>query len=82
MAVWTCPDCRRKFGAAGQGHLCQPGLTVVEFIDVSPGFTGPVFERVQSALRPGGRMILTVEPGDPRRFKPIEPHARRVRDPS
>lgn len=25
---------------------------------------------------------LTVEPGDPRRFKPIEPHARRVRDPS
>ena len=50
MAVWTCPDCRRKFGAAGQGHMCQPGLTVVEFIDVSPGFAGPVFERVLEHL--------------------------------
>ena len=50
MPIWTCPDCRREFGATGQGHMCQPGLTVAEFLDRSPDFTGPVFEAVHDHL--------------------------------
>ena len=64
MAAWTCPDCHRQFGATGQGHMCRPGLTVAEFLDASPAFTGPVFERVRDHLvavdreHADGRLII------------------------
>ena len=50
MATWTCPDCKREFGAVGRGHLCSPGLTIDEFLDGSPAFVGPVFERLHEHL--------------------------------
>lgn len=66
MAVWTCPDCRREFGAVGRGHVCQPGLTVAEFLDSSPSFTAPVFEAIHDHLaavdRQQGDGTLIVDP--------------------
>ena len=50
MAAWTCPDCKREFGAVGRGHICTPGSTVDEFLHASPAFVGPVFERVHEHL--------------------------------
>lgn len=50
MAAWTCPDCKREFGAVGRGHMCTPGLSVDEFIQGSPAFVRPIFERVHEHL--------------------------------
>ena len=50
MAAWTCPDCNRRFGAVGRGHMCTPGLSIDEFVQGSPGFVGPVFDRVHEHL--------------------------------
>lgn len=50
MATWTCPDCRREFGAVGRGHLCSPGLTVEQFLERSPAFVAPVFRAVHDHL--------------------------------
>lgn len=50
MVVWTCPDCNREFGAVGRGHICNPGLSIEEFLDTSPAFVAPVFERVHEHL--------------------------------
>ena len=63
VVAWTCPDCKRSFGAVGRGHICAPGLTNEEFIDGSPAFVRPVFERVDAHLRSvdevaGGDLIV------------------------
>ena len=51
MATWMCPDCQREFGAAGRGHMCQPGLSVAEFLRDMPAFAEPVFRAVENHLR-------------------------------
>lgn len=33
MPRWTCPQCEREFGRAHQGHVCVPGLTVVQLFE-------------------------------------------------
>ncbi len=63
MAAWTCPDCKREFGAVGRGHMCTRGLSIDEFLDGSPVFVGPVFERVHEHLiavdaAAGGELIV------------------------
>lgn len=50
MTVWTCPNCTRRFGAVGQGHMCQPGLSEDEFLASSPDFVAPVYRRVRDHL--------------------------------
>ncbi len=51
MALWTCPDCRRDFGAVGRNHMCSPGLTIDEFVDAAPDFVAPVLSAVLDHLR-------------------------------
>jgi hypothetical protein len=50
MAIWTCPDCNRDFGAVGRSHTCIPGLSLGEFVAASPPFVGPVLFRVRDHL--------------------------------
>jgi Domain of unknown function (DUF5655) len=50
MVRWTCPLCRRDFGAVGRNHTCDPGLTIDEFFDRSPAYVAPVFRRVRDHL--------------------------------
>lgn len=50
MAAWTCPDCNRRFGAVGRGHMCTPGLSIDEFLAGAPALVEPVFRRVHEHL--------------------------------
>jgi hypothetical protein len=31
MAVWICPECKRRFGRRHQGHECAPAMTLEEY---------------------------------------------------
>jgi hypothetical protein len=67
MAAWTCPDCKREFGAVGRGHMCTPGLSIDEFLNGSPVFVGPVLQRVHEhllAVDAAGGGELIVDPLD------------------
>ncbi len=50
MPTWTCPDCNRTFGAVGRNHMCNPGLTITEFLTDAADFVEPVFRRVHDLL--------------------------------
>jgi hypothetical protein len=43
-ARWECPDCRRTFGRAHQGHLCSPALTLEDYLATAPDHERPVAE--------------------------------------
>lgn len=63
MALWTCPDCQRQFGAVGRRHTCTPGLSIAEFFDEAPAFVRPVVEAVTEHLvavdaEYGGELII------------------------
>lgn len=61
MATWTCPDCDRTFGAVGRSHVCEPGLTLDEWLGEALPVAKPVVERVLDHLRPvdsGGDLIV------------------------
>ena len=58
MALWTCPDCRRRFGRAGQGHDCAPGLSLEEYFATSPPFERPVFDAVRAHLETVGPVYV------------------------
>ena len=60
MALWTCPDCQRRFGRDGQGHDCSPGLSLEEYFATGPPFERPLFEAVRAHLETVGS--LYVEP--------------------
>lgn len=60
MALWTCPECQRRFGRVGQGHDCAPGLSLEEYFATSPPFERPIFEAVRAHLETVGS--LYVEP--------------------
>lgn len=47
---WTCPDCKRSFGAKGRQHMCEPGLTIEEYLSTARPEAGPIFERVNEHL--------------------------------
>lgn len=51
MTVWTCPNCRRDFGATGQGHDCRPGLTIDEYAADALPYFRPIHDRVEARLR-------------------------------
>ena len=54
MDGWTCPDCGRLFGRAGQSHDCSPGLSTDEYFSTEPVHERPVFDAVMSALADAG----------------------------
>jgi hypothetical protein len=62
---WTCPDCGREFGAVGRGHICQPGLTMEEFLDSALPVARPVVETIVAHLRAVDHDdLLIVDPVD------------------
>ena len=58
MALWTCPECRRRFGRERQGHDCAPGLTLDEYFATGPPFERPVFEVVRAHLETVGTVYV------------------------
>ncbi len=59
MTVWTCPNCRRDFGAQGQGHDCRPGLTIDEYAAGALDCFRPIYDRIEARLRPlNGDLII------------------------
>lgn len=67
MAVWTCPDCDRRFGAKGRGHICKPGTTIDELAERSLPSFRPIVDRVQQhleSLPPTDAGELIVDPLD------------------
>ena len=58
MALWTCPDCRRRFGREGQGHECAPALTVDEYFATGPAHERPVFDAVRAHLEAVGPVYV------------------------
>ena len=45
---WTCPECGRLFGRAGQSHDCAPGLSLEEYFSTGPDHERPVFDAVMA----------------------------------
>lgn len=60
MAMWTCPECGRRFGSRGQGHECTPALTVEEYFSTGPPHERPVFAAVHDHVTSLGE--VHVEP--------------------
>jgi hypothetical protein len=58
VELWTCPDCRRRFGREGQGHDCAPALTLDEYFATGPPFEPPVFEAVRAHLEGVGPVYI------------------------
>ena len=50
MAVWTCPECERRFGRRNQGHECAPAMTLEEYFSTGPERERPIFEAVMAHL--------------------------------
>ncbi len=48
--AWTCPDCKRSFGAKGRNHMCQPGLTLEEHFAAARPEAAPIFEVINAHL--------------------------------
>ena len=48
--AWTCPKCKRVFGAKGTGHMCQPGLTLDEHFATARPEAEPIFHVVNAHL--------------------------------
>lgn len=48
--LWTCPDCRRRFGRAKQAHECAPAMTIEEYFATGPAHERPIFEAVMAHL--------------------------------
>ena len=45
-----CPDCGRRFGRANQSHVCEPALTVKEYLDRQPAELRPVYKAALKQL--------------------------------
>lgn len=50
MAVWACPECKRTFGKANQGHMCAPGMTEKEYFATGPAFERPIYDEVKDFM--------------------------------
>ena len=55
---WTCPACKRQFGKKGQGHACQPGLSIEEYFATGPEFERPIFEAVRAHVETLGPIVI------------------------
>lgn len=80
---WTCRECGRLFGRAGQAHDCAPGLTLEEYFCTGPAHERAVFDAVVQHLASVGPVhIDTVAVGiflkNPQKFAELRPMQRWV----
>src|SRR5581483_10884572 len=47
---WICPQCKRRFRRAGQGHECAPAMPLEEYFATGPPYEKPVFLAVMTHL--------------------------------
>lgn len=59
MALWTCPDCERRFGKRNQSHECAPAMTLEDYFSTGPERERPIFDAVWDHLS-----TLTSDDGD------------------
>lgn len=83
MTGWTCPECGRLFGRAGQSHDCAPGLSIEEYFSTGPAHERPVFDAVMAHLATVGPVHADVVSvgiflKNPRRFAQLRPMQRWV----
>ena len=50
MSLWTCPACGRKFGRNGQGHDCEPAMSLEEYLATGPEHERAICETVIAHL--------------------------------
>ena len=48
--MWECPECRRRFGRANQGHDCAPALSLEEYFETGPSFERGIFDAVHAHM--------------------------------
>lgn len=60
VPVWTCPDCKRQFGRAGQAHECEPAMSLDGYFATGPAHERPIFDAVMAGLKQVGP--IHVEP--------------------
>jgi hypothetical protein len=58
VAQWTCPVCRRRFGHPRQSHVCEPGLTLEQYLERQPPAQRPVYRAVLRALTKLGELDI------------------------
>ena len=51
MTSWECPDCRRRFARAKQGHECAPAITLDEYFASGPPHERPIFDAVYEFVK-------------------------------
>lgn len=78
MDGWTCPECGRLFGRAGQAHDCAPGLSLEEYFSTGPAHERPIFDAVMAHLSQVGPVhadIVSVGVflKNPRKFAELRP---------
>jgi hypothetical protein len=83
VAEWTCPECGRLFGRAGQSHDCAPGLSVEEYFATGPPHECPIFDAVMAHVRTLGPVHADVVSvgiflKNPRKFAELRPKDRWV----
>lgn len=55
---WVCPDCKRTFGRRGQGHTCEPGLSIEDYFKNAPDRERPIFDLVAEHLESLGPVVV------------------------
>ncbi len=78
MTGWTCPNCDRLFGRAGQSHDCAPGMSLEEYFSSGPPHERPVFDAVMEHLDTVGPFHADVVSvgiflKNPRKFAELRP---------
>ncbi len=56
--VWVCPECNRTFGRRGQGHTCEPGLSIDEYFATAHERERPIFDAVAGHLESLGEVVI------------------------
>jgi Domain of unknown function (DUF5655) len=54
MTAWTCPQCDRSFGRAGQSHVCLPVMPVDAYFRGRPEYEREVYDAVVGHLESVG----------------------------
>lgn len=66
MALWTCPECDRRFGKRNQSHECAPAMDLDEYFSTGPERERPIFDAVWAHLS-----TLVSEDGDQVHVEPV-----------
>jgi len=55
---WVCPECQRTFGRKGQGHHCEPGMTLDAYFATAHERERPIFDVVAVHLESLGPVVI------------------------